>query len=808
MPWSFRYADEVGQDFRVAVRRMQRRPALTAGIILTIALGLGAATAIFRTFEAALIEPLPYAEPDRLVFIEEGRLGTSERGPTSYSTLLDWRSRARSFTAFEGYDPANFTVGVGDDARMLRGAQLTSGFFRFLGVRLAAGRDFLTGEDEARTGAALVSERLARTMAGGALNRSISVNGSPRVIVGVVPDEFQFAHLQDADVFLPLDVGSAERSDRTMRRIHVMGRLRAGVPPSTGGAELAGVMADLAARFPETMGGRTVITSPLRDALLGSTKPVLTSLLVAVALLLVIMTVNLALLMFTRYVERAPELSMRSTLGATRGRVLRQLLVESLAPSLLGAMLAVGIGQGTARGIINTIPDRVRIDMPYLVNAGLDGTTIAVIAGLAALLSIAFGVGPALVITKTRGRDGDARTTRSRADRRLRRRLVAAQMAVTVVLLVSSGLLIASFTNLLHRDLGLRDPGTLVVVSAPLSGPRYREDGVQQQFYETLIARSAAVPGVQGASAINEVPGGGGGNTTFSPVDRPRPRAQQPGATLRIVAGDYFTTMGIRVVEGRALDTRDRADAPHAAVVSSSFARVLAQDGATVGRRLRLSRTDDAEWEVVGVVNDVQVAALDLDSPPVIYLPHLQAQENRMTLVLRTTLPASTIARQVRSIVKDMDASIPVYAVSSLAQQMTESRAVFTRQLPMILCGVFAAASLALTLIALYATCMHEVESRWREFGIRLALGSAPAALRRLIISDALLVGTAGIVMGAAIAIAVTRSMQAVLFGIAAADWRIYGMVATAVLGFATLATLVPAIRAGSVNPALVMRAE
>ncbi len=800
-------------DLRSALRGLTKRPALATAIVLTLGLGLGAAAAIFTATDAALVEPLPYAEPDRLVHLWEARAGTDERSPTSYPTLLDWRSRAHSFADLEGYDPSNFTVGVGDEARMLRGAQVTAGFFRLLGVRISAGRDFLRAED-ATTGAtvAIVTDRLARSVAGGsALDQTIMVNGAPYTIVGVLPPAFHFALLLNADVFVPLIADEQRRANRFNRSVYVLGRLQDHVPLASARAELAAATAALASEYPDALAGRTVVALPLRDALLGNMKPILASLLGAVALLLVIMGANLALLMLTRYVARAPELAMRSALGATRGRVLRQLLVESLVPSLVGAAFATAVGQVATRRLLAAIPDGVRIGMPYLTNDGLDARVIAVIVGLATLLPVGFGVGPALLITnvwRRGGRTGDARTTLARGDRRLRRGLVAAQVALTVVLLVAAGLLAMSLRNLVRRDVGFRDPAGLVAARAPLTGPRYQAPVAQRQFYEALVSRSAALPGIRQAGLIDEVPGGGSKITTFEPVDRPIPRSVQPRAALRIVGGEYFPTMGIPVVAGRTFDARDRSDPPLVAVVSASFARLLARDGATVGRRLRLAATGQTEWQVAGVVGDVQVAALDVESPPTIYLSHLQAAENRMTLVLRTEIGVASVASRVREIVKSLDAGVPVYAVTTLDQQLSESNAVFTRRFPMILCGVFAGAALALTLVALYAMCMHEALTRRREFGVRLALGATPGSLRRLILNDAMLLGAAGIVIGAIAAALVSRSMHAVLFGLSATDWRVYAAVAVGVLAFAALASLVPALRAGSVHPNVAIREE
>ena len=798
------------QDFRYAVRTLAKRPALATAIVLTIGLGLGAAAAIVTASDAALVEPLPYADPERLVHLWEVRAGTDERSPTSYPTLLDWRARAHSFTDLEGYDPSNFIVGVGDGARMLRGAQVTAGFFRLLGVPISAGRDFLRNED-ATTGAAvaIVTERLARSGAGGsALDQAIVVNGTTHTIVGVLPPAFHFALLGDADVFVPLVADEQRGADRFNRSIHVVGRLRDHVPLTSARAELSAVTAALAREHPDALAGRTVAALPMRDALLGNMKPILASLLAAVALLLVIMGANLALLMLTRYVARAPELAMRSALGATRRRVLRQLLVESLVPSVVGAALAAAVGQVATRRLLAAIPDGVRIDMPYLTNVGLDARVIGVIMGLATLLAVGFGVGPALLITKSPGRAGDTRTTLALGRRRLRRTLAVAQVALTVVLLVAAGLLALSFRNLVRRDVGFRDPAGLVAARAPLTGPRYQSPVAQRQFYDALVSRSAALPGVRHAGLIDEVPGGGSAITTFEPVDHPIPRSVQPRAALRIVGGEYFPTMGIPVVAGRTFDARDRSDAPPGAVVSLRFARLLARDGATVGRRLRLATTGPAEWQVVGVEGDVQVAALDADSPPVVYLSHLQIPENRMTLVLRTQMGVASAASQVRAIVDSLDAGVPVYAVTTLDQQLSESKAVFSRRFPMILCGVFAAAALALTLVALYAICMHEVLTRRREFGIRLALGGSPSSIRRLILGDAMRLGAAGIGIGGIVATLVSRAIRAVLFGVTATDWRVYGVVAAGVLASAFLAILGPALRAGAVTPNAVMRGE
>lgn len=802
---------ELFQDLRVALRNARRAPALTAAIILTTALGLGAAGVIAATVGAALLAPLPYAEPDRLVHISELRLETKERSPTAYPTLLDWRT-ASSFTALEGYDPANLTVGTGDEARMLRGAQVTAGFFGTLGVPVTAGRDFAPDED-ASSGApvAIVSAGFAAPqLSHAALGRTVTVNGTAHTVVGVLPRSFHFALLQDADIFLPLAVDDERRSDRENRTLHVVGRLRAGVAPDAASGELATVMDGLARQHPQVLAGRTARAVPLRDALLGPARPIMTALLLAVTLLLLIMTANLALLILTRHVERAPELAMRSTLGATRGRLLRQLAVETQAPALLGVALAVLVAQFALQGLLATIPESVQIGMPYLRVSAIDARMIGLMIGTAILLALAFGLGPALFLPAARGRPGDTRTTTSRGDRRLRRGLVVTQLAVTTVLLATSGLLVTSFVNLVHRDLGYHDPATVVTARAPLSGERYQEPAAQQLFYEALVARSAGLPGVTRVGLVDEVPGGGAGAVTYETVDHPLSPAERPRALLRITGGDYFAAMGIRVLAGRTFQAQDRADAAGVAVVSAALGRLLSRDGETVavGRRLRLAGAGDREWEVIGVVGDVPVSAFDGEPQPVIYLSHRQWAENRLTLVMRAERSDAALAPELRSIMAEQDPGVPVYAIATLERQMRESHAVLTRRLPMILCGVFAIAALLLTFVALYAVCMHEVLTRRREFGIRLAVGATAESIRNIILNSATQLGAVGIAAGTLTALLASSVLRTLMFGITTTDWRVYTLVAIAVFGVTLLAVVGPVLRAGGIDPAEVMRTE
>jgi predicted permease len=799
-------------DIRIALRRIRRSPGLSTAIVLTLALGLGAATALLTVTGATLIGRLPYPAPDRLVEIHERRPATGEQTPTSYATLEALRRRTTVYASLEGYDGANFIVGSADGARMVRGAEITTGFFRTLGLRMLAGRDFANGEDApGNLSIAIVTDRFARATG---MDRPgvarVVVNGIPRLVVGILPSASEVALLQEADVFTPLVVDEARRTDRGLRTLAIVARLKPNVTMAQARLDLAAAMSQLEREFPDALQGRVAVITPLRDAVVGSVRPIVTSLLVAVALLLVIMAANLGLLMLSRYVERIPELTMRSALGATRGRLLRQLLAEAMVPTAIGAAAAIIVGQALTTALLAAIPDGVKADVPYLVNTTVDARVIGVVVILAIVLAILFGVGPGIFVTKRDLKVVGSRTTTGRSDRRVRSALVVAQLALTVVMLTAAGILYRSLHRLVHRDVGFQDPGSLVSVRIPLSGPRYAEDARQQAFYQEVLDASGVVPGIRSIGMIDEVPGGGSGSTTFQLSDQPLPSSMQTRVMRRIVGGAYFETMGAQIIAGRVFDARDRTGSPDVVVISGKLARLINTDGRgpAVGRLLQFARTGKRVWQVIGVVGDIQVAAWDADTPLVAYFPHLQAPDNRMTLVVRTSLPLASVATNIRAVVATLDPGVPVYGVTTLSQQMSNSRAVFRRRFPLVLSGVFALTALMLTLIAMYAISMHEVTTRERELGVRGALGASPSTLRALIASDAARLVAAGVGIGLILAALSTRFLEALVFEVSTRDAGVFAAVTLAMAVTALLVSIRPILRAGMVSPSIVMRAE
>lgn len=806
-----RHVVDTARDVRSAIRVSMRGATISAAIVLTIALGLGAAAAIISVVRPALLQPLPYEDADRLVRIWEQPIGSADRGPTSLPTLLDWRARSTAFAGLEAYNGTNVTALISDQAEMLSGARVTPGFFALLGVQPIRGHASLPRNDESGFDPVVISHRLAARLGGApsALGHSLVLNGALYTVIGVLPRSFYFGG--GDDVWLPLLLSEAERSDRSSRQLEVIGRLRDGIDPSSAHMDLAGVTSALAAEYAADMEGRTVGLSSLREAFLGNVKPILVSLLGAVTVLLVITVANLGALMLLRNQNRRYELALRAALGASRGRLVRQLFMEGLVLAIAGAVLSFYVSRLGVGLMLGVIPENLRGGMPYLADVRVDIGTVSVVFIIAAIMAAAFALGPAWRTVRALPPIGHGpRLTMVREDRRLRRILVAVQLGLTVVLLTGAAQLAVSLVNLLRQEIGVAAPDQLLTMHIGVSGPAYDEPPEQRAFYEELVSRAAAVPGVISAAAVNELPLSGTGMTTFEMVDRPVPMGQRPRVAMRMFAGDYFATMGVPLRDGRLVGSRDREDTTPVVVVSASFADRIATDGRpAIGRRIRLTRTGGTEWEIVGVVGDVHGPKLDAEPPPTVFVSHLQAPDNGLPLVVRTS-PSTTaaVAASLRELVRGMDPTIPVYSIATIGQKMRGSRAVFARRFPLVIGAVFAGAALVLAIVGLYSLCAHDVLSRRREFAIRIVLGASPSGVRKVVLRDGLALTLVGVLGGVLAAIPATQLARSLLFAVQGVDPYIYGGVAVGVLAVATLATALPAWRGSVENFAAALRSE
>lgn len=821
---------DLWRDTTLAVRAMRSQPVLTAAVVTTVALGVGANAAIFTVMQAALLAPLPYERPDRLVHLWETRAAANDRTEASYPNFEDWRRSTRTLSHLEGYDPTNVTVAGGDASVMIQGGRVTPGFFSMLGVTPALGRTFAPGEDAPNAPPiAVLSDGFWRRRFGAdrnAIGRAIAINGTAHVVVGVLPAGFHFAPIGTADVWMPLDRSVETRAARSDHWLNVVGRLRNGVTADDARAELAAVMRRLAAEYPETNSGRSAEVVALRDEIVGDVRALLLVLTGAVTLVLLIACANVAGLLLARAFARTREMAVRTALGASRGRLVRQLLTESVLLALIGCAAAVWLADAGAQLLIAAIPEGTRAGMPYWseTGAGVSSRTALYAVVVALTAGVGFGLVPALTASSASVADVLRQGGRSVSTARgwARDALVVLEVALTIVLLVGTGLLVRSLRELLHADRGF-DGEQVMTARVALSGPRYASPASQRVFFEDVLARVRESPGAQVVGAVTQLPLNGGGTNTFRVEGAPEPpSSRRPEATPRGVAGDYFEAMGIWLVDGRRFTARDDTGSTPVIVINESLARLLFDGGRAVGRRVRFYAFPEQAWEIVGVVGDVKTGRLDAPAPPTVYYPHLQAPDNRLSLVVRVTCgPAAGIAARtgqpcepaslagvIRSAVAAVDPAVPVYAVTTMEEQVTRSTAVFARRYPLMLVGLFAATALVLAVVGLYGLISYAVVQRTREFGVRMALGATPGDIRAAVLRRGAFVAAGGVALGVPGALILTRALRGMLYGVATTDAITYLGACTVLVAVALLASYLPARRATRIEPTIALRSE
>jgi putative ABC transport system permease protein len=575
-------------------------------------------------------------------------------------------------------------------------------------------------------------------------------------------------------------------------------------------------MRRLAAEHSETNAGRGAVAVPLRDEVVGDVRPLLLVLTGAVTLVLLIACANVAGLLVARSLARTRELAIRTALGATRWRLVRQLTTESLLLAVAGGALAVWVAGAGANLLIAMIPEGTRSGLPFWSpDLGFGGRTALYSTAIAIASGLAFGLLPAISASRVSLGDVLRRSGRGVAGggTRLRDVLVAAEIALTIVLLVGTGLLVRSLDQLMRVDPGF-DPEQVMTARIALAGPRYASEASQRAFFEDVLARVRSGPGVQSVGAVSNLPLFGGGTNTFRVVGAPEPPStSRPEATMRAVAGDYFDAMRIRLVAGRQFATRDDSGSTPVIMMNESLARRLFGARTPVGARLRFYAFPEQDWEVIGIVGDVKTTRLDVEAPPTIYYAQLQAPQNRMTLAVRVSCPAgacdpAAVSGAIRRAVAQSDPTLPIYAVATMAEQMRDSPAVFARRYPLLLVGLFAATALVLAVVGLYGVISYAVAQRTREFGIRVALGAPLPAIRGAVLRRGAMVAAAGVVVGVPAALALTRLMRGMLYGVTWADPMTYAVVSAVLILVALMASWIPAHRATRIEPTVALRVE
>ncbi|HEV8355667.1 MAG TPA: ABC transporter permease [Gemmatimonadales bacterium] len=800
-------------DARIAVRSLGRQLGFTTAVLATLALGIGATVAIFSLVHAVLLRPLPYREPARLVHLWETHAGeVSSRSEASYPDFLDWRAATDLFAGVEGYNGTNVTLSGPDGATRVRGLRVTAGFTGMLGVTPVLGRAFQQEDDlPGGTRSVMLSYGFWERRFGASrsiLNQAVDIDGEPYTVVGVLPRGFRFG---DVDLWFPLGGGAGQRAERFNHWVNTVARLRDGVTIEQARSRMADLMRALAAQYPETNSGRGVILIPLKEQLTGAVRTPLLVLLGAVTLVLLIACANVAGLVVARAIERGREIAVRAAIGASRGRLVRQLLTESTVLALAGGILGAWLAALGVRLLVAAAPDSLFDQMPALRDAQVDGTALAVALGVAALSGILVGLAPTWFLTRGSAGDllrGGDRAGTGSARQRFRDSLVTVEIALTLVLVVGASLLERSLVRLLRVDPGFTAEH-VVTARVALAGPPYADGAPQQRFFEAAIARLASVPGVDDVGAVSNPPLQGGGTNTFRVEGAPEPPAsRRPEAVMRGVAGDYFRTLGIPLVAGRGFTARDDSTSAPVLMINRSLARGLFAGGSAVGRRLRFYAFPESAWTIVGVVGDVKTARLDAAPPPTVYLSHLQAAENRMNLVVRGNADPGVLLAAIRRVVGGLDPSIPVYGAVTMEEQIVRSGAVAARRYPLVLISVAALAALVLAIVGVYGLIAFAVARRTRELAIRMALGAQDRSVVVLVVRRGVLLAAAGIALGVPGALALTRFLGGLLYGVSPADLTVYTGVSLGLLLVTTVASYLPARRATLIDPGITLRAE
>lgn len=813
------------QNLRYGLRLLAKSPGFTLVTVLTLALGIGANTAIFSVVYSALLRPLPYYQPDRLVTMGEGRLQSKDNDAGSQNSsnpdFLDWQKMAKCFQSLTAYSFDAFTLTGNGEPKSVFATQVKANFFPTLGVRPLLGRGFLDGEDVPDgPHVAMLTYGYWRSDFGGdpgVIGRTIQLDGKPATIVGVLPRDFQFSPASNP-LWVPLHPGPDPETRRSLRWLNVIGRLAPRVSMERVRAEMDGITAQLAREYPKEDDSTFVAIETLRHKIVGKIQPLLLILFGAVGFVLLIACANVANLMLTRSVGRRKEFAIRSALGATRAQLFSQLLTESVLLSMIGAAVGFLGAQWGVGALVAAIPQALLNSLPDLRQAGTNFPILAFLAGVTLLTTVLFGLAPTLVsgagvgdVLKDESRGGT-----STAHARLRNALVVAEIAISLVLLVGAGLMLQSLSALLHQNPGF-DPDRLLTFSINLPNSSYPsqqeypfDSPAAIQFEHQFRDRLRTLPGVQSVGMTTAVPvGGSGGTIRFLVEGRPTAAGQEDECDIITVTPGYFSTLKVPLIKGRLFSETDAHDAPSVVVVNQAFVNKYFPNEDAVGKRIRFTFNAKAPFmQIVGVAGTV--AQDDLAGPPspIIYTANDQGPSTYLTYMIRTAGNPNAFVGTVQAELHKMDQQLPLIQPQSMDEVTNQQPAVFLRRYPSYLIGSFAGLALMLAMVGLYGLLSFTVVQRTREIGIRVALGAQRQDILSLILGQGIKAVLAGVGIGVVAGLALTRLMASLLFGVKPTDALTFAIVGAVLVLVAMAACYIPARRAMGVDPLTALRHE
>jgi len=802
------------QDVRYALRQLRKSPGFAVAAILILTIGIGASTAIFGFVDAALIRPLPYVNPARLVDVAESA-AMFPRNNISYYDFLDWKRLNQVFTSFDAYNQYGYLLRTRSATDPVPALQVSSGFFRTLGVAPIVGRDFHDGEDQLNAPQTVIlSFGTWQRRFGGrpdVIGESVSLSGIPHTIIGVLPQSFQFAPQGDSEFWTPLRAEGYCNTHRGCHNLYGIGRLKDGVTLEMALANLKGIARQLEIQYPGDNLGQGAWVKPLSETFVADVRPILLALLGGAGLLLVIACVNVSSLLLVRSESRKREIAVRGALGASRLRLLRQFTTEGLALAAVGGLLALAIAQSGMQVMTRLISKDLMARTPYLVGLGLNSHVLAFAAAVTLAATLVFSLTPTFRLSIHDIRNGLAEGARGYAGtlwRRFGANLVIVELAVAVVLLVAAGLLGKSLYRLLHVGVGFQ-PNHLATVEVELSPTVYAKDTQQAQAARKILDRVAELPGVQSAALTTVLPVSFNGDTTWIRIAGHPYNGEHNEVNEREVSTDFFRTIKAGLVEGRFFAATDGASKPRVAIINQTLARKYFPGEDPLGKKIGdTNLSPDSLREVVGIVEDVRDGSLDAEIWPAIYYPFEQSPDTGFNLVVRTSQSEASLLPSLVAAVHGVDSAIGTMNEMTMESKINQSPSAYLHRSSAWLVGGFAVIALLLGVVGLYGVIAYSVGRRTREIGIRMALGAQRASVYQLILLEAAWLTGIGIIAGLFCSVGAAALIRGLLFGVHSWDAETLAAVACLLALFALLASYLPARRAAEVDPMEALRYE
>jgi putative ABC transport system permease protein len=801
-------------DLRYALRTQTKKPGFAVIAVLTLALGIGASTAIFTVVDAALLRGLPYKSPETLYHLWEGTPQQQfSKREFSYPDYQDYQKN----TVFEGL--AAYTGGGGimsgqGEPERINAPSVSANFFSVLGVDPILGRSFQAGEDQQNgPKVTVLTYGLWQRRFGGDRNivgQNLTINGDSYTVIGILPPSFQFA-LRAADLFLPYQPTQNQLTRRYMHGTNLIARLKPNVSVEQAQADVSMISGRIEEQFKESHAGTKAKIVPLQEEVIGSVRPILLVLLAAVGFVLLIACANVASLLLTKALARQKEVAIRSALGASRWRVIRQLLTESILLSLVGGAAGLVVAYLGVPALIAVLPESQLNAMPFLKSLKIDFGILSFSFLLSLFTGLLFGLAPALQSSRLDLNEAlkeGGRNASAGSGQRLRSALVISEIALAVVLLVGAGLMMKSLYNLLQVNVGFKTQNLLTMsVIAPVS--KYTDATSQNNFNDQLTHRVKSLSGVVNAGTVNILPLNGGNTTRFIVDGDPvPPPGQEIEANIRTVNDTYFQTIGVPLLAGRMFDQSDLANGQSVIVIGKSLADRVFAGRDPIGKRIKYASVQVPPVLIIGVVGDVKITGLDEALKPVIYYPFRQNSSMFQTLVVRTDVDPNVLASAVRSEVRNLEADAAIFSVRSMERMIADTPASFMRRFPALLISIFAGVALLLASIGIYGVVSYSVSQQTHYIGVRMALGARPVDIVKMVLKQGLVLAIAGVGVGVLAALGLMRLLSTLLFNVSTHDISIFATVTGALFLVALLACYLPARRATKVDPLVALRYE